>query len=342
MKRALIVLVGVVVFAVSPAVATAQGLLGGALPVLPGLPSLGSMFGDDRCASCVDQRPFSLAGTAAWNYETIDLDFRTLSAGLLNVAALKHTYRFNGLQLGLSARAVSRTGFGALASFRILATGSSKDTENYGEDFPGFLQGSRHWRTKNDTYFFDILGFYNVYCASALVGGFRWNHLETTFDRPDGGIGILGLAGDETVLICNIYQPYVGVMVDQGGSSRVLRVGAIGWPQLYGSAEYGETDGGAIPAPARINGMTAKVNEGYFWEIFGEYGLRDQKHTGAAVSVFGKWAQYHLKGTFNADADFVGLGTVDDDYWNITMHRNSWTAGVKLDIPLAFPVPFSF
>jgi hypothetical protein len=63
---------------------------------------------------------------------------------------------------------------------------------------------------------------------------------------------------------------------------------------------------------------------------------------GAALSIFGKWTQYHLKGTFNADADFVGVGNLDSDYWNISMHRNSWTAGVKLDVPFALPVPFYF
>jgi len=344
MKRGAIVLVGILVLALSPTVALSQGFLGG------GLPSFGNMFGGGDSCDPSGPGPFVLDGTVGWNYQTIDLSYRTLGAGLLGgpgvVGALKHTYRFSGLQLGLSAQAESRTGAGGIVRFDILITGSSKDTENYNEAIPvgpvfDFV-GSRHWRAKNDTYGVDGMGFYKMYKSAALVGGFRWNHLETTFDNPDGAIGVFSLPGDESVLVTNIYQPYVGAMVDQGGANRVMRLGFIAWPQLYGSAKYEQTIGGAIPAAARINGMTAKINEGYFWEVFGQYGLREQMLMGAALSVFGKWTQYHLKGTFNADWDVVGGGNLDSDYWNISMHRNSWTAGVKLDVPFALPVPSYF
>ncbi len=345
MKYGTIVLLSILVLALLPAAAPAQGFLGGGLPALPGLSSFGNIFGGgDSCDPYAGAGPFGLDANVAWNYQTIDLSFRTLSAGLLDLGALKHTYRFSGVQLGVSAHAISRTGVGAIVSFDILATGSSKDTEQYNEALGGgfFFDGSRHWRTKNDTYCFDGMGFYNLYSAAALVGGFRWNHLETTFDNPSGTLGIAGLAGDEAVLVTNIYQPYVGVMVDQGGPSRVLRVGLIAWPQLYGSVKYDQTVGGANFGGATISGLTAKINEGYFWEIFGEYGLREQMYMGAALSAFGKWTQYHLKGTFNADANFAFAGTIDTDYWNIAMHRNSWVAGVKIDIPLALPIPFYF
>lgn len=341
MKHGVIALLSVCILALSPVSVHAQGFLGGGLPSLPGLPSFGGLFGQGgSCDPSACPGPFNIAGTVAWNYQTIDLDFDTVSAGLLNLGGLKHTYRFNGLQLGLMAQGVSRAGFGARLSFDILVTGSTTDAENY--DFLPVGSGGRHWRTKNDTYCFDGMGFYNLYATAAFVGGFRWNHLETTFDTPTGAITIRGLPGDETVLITNIYQPYIGVMLDQGGPSTVMRVGVIGWPQLYGSVEYGETDGGANPTPARINGMTAQVYEGYFWEIFGEYGLREQLYLGASLSVFGKWTQYHLKGTFNADADFQVIGNRDSDYWNISMHRNSWVLGVKLDVPLDLTVPFHF
>ncbi|MDQ7783940.1 MAG: hypothetical protein RDU20_13740 [Desulfomonilaceae bacterium] len=344
MKRGVIVILGILVLALSPAVAPAQGFLGGALPPMPSMPSFGGFFGGGGGGSCDDPcpGPFSLFGTVAWNYQTIDLDASTQNFNFLILRGLKHTYRFNGVQLGVGAKAVSRTGFGALVSFDYLIVGSVKDTENYNEGF--LVPGSRHWNTKNDTYTFDGMGFYNVYSTAALVGGFRWNHLETTFNNPSGAAGfggLFGAAGDEAVMVANVYQPYVGVMVDQGGASRVLRIGMIGWPQLYGSVKYEQTLGAAGPG-LRLDGLTARVNEGYFWEIFGEYGLREQAYMGAALSVFGKWTQYHVKGTFNIDATLVGGIPVGDDFWGISMHRNSWVAGVKLDIPLALPVPFSF
>ncbi|MFH1115398.1 MAG: hypothetical protein V1792_15935 [Pseudomonadota bacterium] len=345
MKHGVIVLVSILALALSPAAVPAQGFLGGGLPTLPGLPSFGNMFGGGgSCDPCADPSPFGLFGTVGWNYQTMDLSFRTLSAGLFDIGALKHTYKFSGVELGLAAKAVSRTGFGALARFTILATSSTKDTENYNEAMGGgfFFEGSRHWRAKNDTYQFDGMGFYNMYGRAAVIGGFRWNHLETSFDRPDGAIAIASLPGDEAVLTTNVFQPYVGAMIDQGGTSYVLKLGVIGWPQLYGSAKYGQTVGGAFGVGGRINGKTAKVNEGYFWEMFGEYGLRNQMFRGAVVSVFSKWTQYHLKGTFNADEDAIGgVPASDSDYWNISMHRNSFTAGLKVDIPLALPLPFN-
>jgi hypothetical protein len=343
MKRGAIVLLGILVLALAPALAPAQGFLGGGLPAPPGPPSSGSPFGGGgACDGEAVAAPFTLFGTVGWNYETIDLSFRSIEASLNNMEALKHTYKFSGLELGLAAKAVSRTGFGAVGSFKILATSSTKDAENYDYSVAPWA-GSRHWRAKNDTYCFDGMGFYNFYERAALVGGFRWNHLETSFDRPDGEQNIAGLAGDEAVLTTNVYQPYLGAMIDQGGASYVLRLGVIGWPQLYGSAEYEQTVGNAAAVGARINGMTAKVSDGYFWEAFGEYGLRTQTLMGAAVAVFGTWTQYHLKGTFNVDADYIGgVPASASDYWGISMHRNSWTAGVKLDIPLALPMPFSF
>ncbi len=343
MKHGFIVLVSIFVLALSPAAAPAQGLFGGGLPALPGLPSFGNMFGGGgSCDTCEDPSPFGLFGTVGWNYQTIDLDFGMLTDPVVDIGEWKHTYRFGGVELGLGARVVSRTGFGAMAKFSILATSNTKDTEQYNEANAGLFQGSRHWTAKNDTYCFDGMGFYNVYSSAALVGGFRWNHLDTSFDNPTGAITIASLPGDEAVLTTNVFQPYVGAMIDQGGASYVLRLGAIGWPQLYGSVKYGQTIGGAIPAAARLDGMTAKVNEGYFWEIFGEYGLRNQMLMGAAVSVFGKWTQYHLKGTFDADWTAIGFPTADSERFNISMHRNSWTAGAKLAVPFDVPVPFNF
>jgi hypothetical protein len=338
MKRGVILVLGIVVFALSATGAPAQGLLGGALPSLPGLPSFGSLFGQaGACGSC-GPKPFSLEGTVGWTYQVIDLDLDSEGPGLGGIQNFYHGYRFNGLMLGLTATAVSRTGFGGALTFSIYALGNSKDTENYNHNL-ALVQGSRHWHTKNDTYSFDGVGFYNLFSTAALVGGFRWDHLETSFERPSGQIAILGLAGDETVLVVNVYQPYVGVMVDQGGASRVMRIGMVGWPQLYGSVKYEETVG----APgSRVGGLSASVTDGYFWEMFGEYGMREQAYMGAAVSVFGKWTQYHVKGDLSGDQDVIGVGTVASDRFKISMHRNAWTAGVKLAIPLAVPVPFSF
>ena len=343
MKRG-ILLLSILVLAFVPAVASAQGFLGGAIPSLPGLPSLGGFFGSGGgCGACEEPSPISLSGTVAWNYEAIDLNCSTLDYQYAGFGAFKHTYKFNGLQLGLTGVAVSRTGFGVWGNFNILATGSTKDPENYNEGFgAGYFQGTRYWTAKNDTYSFTGVGFYNVFNTACVLGGFRWDHLETTFDRPTWTPGVTSsLGGDEATLTVNVYQPFVGAMVDQGGASRVMRIGFIAWPQVYGNVEYGQTFG-ALGTGSRLDGMSSKVNEGYFWEIFAEYGLKEQRFLGAAFGLFASWTQYHLKGRLNSDLDQIGAASFGSDRFDISLHRNSWTVGGKLEIPLAIPVPFSF
>ncbi|MFH1115399.1 MAG: hypothetical protein V1792_15940 [Pseudomonadota bacterium] len=339
MKRGAIVLVGILVLALSPAVAPAQGLLEGGLPSLPGLPYLGGIFGGG--GSCDGPGPFSFAGNVGWDYETVDLGLDAFNAGIGGWRSFNHTYRFQGLSLGVAATAVSRTGFGAVARFRLFAVGSDKDTEDY-----SLAVGteSRHWSTKSDTYYFDGMGFYKIFGGAAVVGGFRWNHMETSFQRPDGSTFPTSQREDESVLVVNLFEPYVGAMIDQGGASRVLRVGVIGWPQLYGNVKYEETLGGAPPAGVRYVSRSRKVTEGYFWEAFGEYGLRAAGWgtAPAAFSVFAKWTQYHINGESNVDRNAIGIGTTASDNFALSMHRNAITAGVKVDVAFDVPVPFNF
>ena len=68
----------------------------------------------------------------------------------------------------------------------------------------------------------------------------------------------------------------------RGGASRVMRIGFIAWPQVYGNVEYGQTFG-ALGTGSRLDGMSSKVNEGYFWEIFAEYGLERAEVLGGCI-----------------------------------------------------------
>jgi len=273
-----------------------------------------------------------------WNYETVDFSLDARGAGVRDIQEFKHTYRFQGLSLGLRAAVMSRSGIGAIANFVVLVPGNNRDTENYNDGLP-VVQMSRNWHTKNDTYYFDGMGFYRVFNGAALVGGFRWDHLETTFNRPGGVVIIAGLPTDEEVLTANVFQPYVGAMIDQGSPSRVLRVRFIVWPQLYGNVRYEETVGAH---GVRDVARSRKLNGGYFWEIYGEYGLKDQMFAEAALSIFGKWTQYHFSGDSNVVRNVIGVGRTLSDTFAISLHRNSWTAGLKIDIPLALPIPFYF
>lgn len=333
MKYRVFVIAGILAILAAPSLAPAQGYLAGALP---GLPSLGGIFGTSGdCGSDAALGPLSLSADAGYNYQAVNLAFSSQGAGTLGVSDIEHYYRFSGLNLGLTATVSSPQGFGALLNFNILVAANNKDEERYDETAPQFI--ARDWKTKNDTYSFTGIGFYNVLGGASALAGFRWDHLETSLERPYNDVGIMGLPTDDAVLIVNAYQPFIGVLVDQGGPSRVLRVGLIGWPQLYGSLRYEETVGAAIPTPARIRDLSYSVTDGYFWEIFGEYGLRENRYVGAALSAYAKWTQYHVRGSLNSDVNFAGLGTVASDAFDISIMRNSWTVGANVNVPLALP-----
>lgn len=316
---------------VTPVAVPAQGLLGNILYSLGGIGGSANPYSE-----CAGQGPLSLNGDAAVTYETIDLSFDARGAGLDGIANIRHYYTFGGVTFGVSASAMSPQGFGVMARFTVLAASTSRDHERYNVGGVGPPR-RRFWKTDNDTYSLEGAGFISVYDSASLLGGFRWDHLETTFDRPDSPVNIASLPSDEAVLKVNAYQPYVGVIVDQGGSHRRLRAGVLGWPQVYGSLTYGETDGGAFVTGARIDNRSISLSEGYFWEIFGDYGVRETSFVGATFSVFAKWTQYHYRGVLDSDANIIGAGTLASDDFEISIHRNAWSVGLRVHVPVTLP-----
>ena len=183
---------------------------------------------------------FRLSGDAAFTYETIDLGFDAHGSGLDGIANIRHNYTFGGIALGITAAALVPQGFGVMANATVLAVSTSRDEERYNVSGAGPPR-RRFWKTNNDTYSLEGAGLVRAYGGTYLLGGFRWDHLETTFSRPDSAVNLASLPSDEGLLVVNAYQPYAGAVIDQGGPYRRLRVGVIGWPQMYGSLEYGET-----------------------------------------------------------------------------------------------------
>ena len=186
MKRG-ILLLSILVLAFVPAVASAQGFLGGAIPSLPGLPSLGGFFGSGGgCGACEEPSPISLSGTVAWNYEAIDLNCSTLDYQYAGFGAFKHT-----LQIQRPPTRADRCrgftyrirGVGAIStSWLPVAPKIPKTTMKASGQgiFKAHATGpprmipipSRAW----DSTTFSTL--------PVCWAGFRWDHLETTFDRP--------------------------------------------------------------------------------------------------------------------------------------------------------------
>ena len=170
--------VGVVVcFALCmfPSFASSQGMSGGALPGLPSLPSLRGMLGlGSDCSQSGGVCTLALSADAGWNYQAI----------------------------GFTAMGLSPEKFGAMLTFSILLAVNEKDDERYDETAP--ISIARDWKTKNDTYSFTGMGLYDAVGCALVTEGFRWDHLETTFERPYNDFSILGLPSDESVLIVNV------------------------------------------------------------------------------------------------------------------------------------------
>lgn len=340
MRRRCCIVCIALILVLAPLVASAQDFSSGGFLSRPVLSYSGGVGSDGNpCDSCITAGLLSVKGSAALNYQSISLSFDNEGAGLGGIFSIQHDYAFGGVAFGLTAVVKVQDHFGWMANFTFLVPTTSRDLETINEGLTVF-NVHRRWKTRNHTYSLEGAGFYNFYGAGSVLAGFRWDHLETSLERPYGASAgfFSSLESDESVLVANAFQPYLGFMVDQGGPSTVLRVGITGWPQLYGNLRYGQTFGGFMTG-ARVDNRSISMSDGYFWEIFGEYGLRETVYAGAAFRLFAKWTQYHFKGDVASAVNLVGGGTFASDHSILSISRNSWSLGVTVDIPVALPIP---
>jgi hypothetical protein len=259
------------------------------------------------------------------------LDFtpgNTFGADL--VQNFRHTFPVEGLWLGLSAMIPMSEQMTLMATGSWLFPSNGRSDEEY--VFPFGDDGSRTWRSSIQWYTLGIGGAFSIEGPVAVLAGFRYDSFEAGFSDPENVFGIASLPSDEADFRVSLYMPYVGLMAGLGST---VRVGFIGFPYLPGDVRYGQTVGAADPSTSRAEASGA-VSNGYFMEIFAEYGINLM---GANIGVFGKWEYLRASASLDIDAAFIGLGALTvNDTVDVGFYRQCWTIGGKFALDFVSPL----
>ena len=315
MKRSVVLCASLLVLALIPGLASAQGWL------LPGLPS----FGGNGCGSCYGNLGgVSIGGDVAYvgySRATV-IDFTAQGPGLIigGERAWKQSYPVHGIQLSgmATAAANDRVTLIARGTWLFPWNGESFEEYNFGG---GFGQG-RHWSTSTQWWTVDGAGAFAFSGSAAAIGGLRYDSFMTNFKDPSDQFGINGRAGDEADVQASLWIPYGGVLVHHGGA----KFGVIGFPWVPGTIKYGQTIGGTN---VRLNGSGA-VKSGYFLEAFAEF---NANLMGASAGVFAKYTYVRAK----AQVDMDRSPSTDNDTFDVVLDRPNWIFGAQAKLNFSSP-----
>jgi len=322
MKRVAVLVVGILVIGLAPALVSAQGLLGAGLP---GLPSMGGLMGGS--GTCGEK----VAGFAAptfyigwgWNDPKTSYGAGAEALGVAGITNLRHKYRDTGLWLGLTLPITLSDRIGILASGWYLFPNGTSSEEVYNFN----ALGGRSWSDKPQWWYVDGLLAFSCGGGGALLAGLRYDSYTVKYTDPTTvGTALPSLVTDEADVISNGWIPLLGVQYSLNNSTTNLVARFVGIPTLAGDVKYNETFGGGLRFDSKAN-----WNGGYFMEFFTEY---ERKFGGAAgIGVFGRWncAAGH------ASLDGTLLSGLANDSYKLGFNRTNWTLGGSINLTFNFP-----
>ena len=164
------------------------------------------------------------------------------------------------------------------------------------------------------------------------LAGFRYDYWQTSWKHPvDTALGVHG-PNDTAFVTVNSYIPLVGLLSKRGR----LTFGVVGFPFVFGDVEHKEN----YSLGQTFVRITGGFNSGYFFELFGEYGLPMPGFTGSSefdLSLFGKYNAMEAK----SDAKIAVTGFADET-WDFVFRRQLFVVGAKatLNFNLAGILPF--
>ncbi len=161
-----------------------------------------------------------------------------------------------GVWLGISSELPLIKDFGIIGTGGLLVP--SRTTSRRVQTLGGPLPGPQD-RSLNNFSIVDAALFLNMPASAKILGGFRWDRLDTTF-RQD--------SLDRIDFTINAFLPYLGVQLNQGNV--VVRL--IGFPAAPGNLRWEEL---RPQAPlAAIGSTSLGFKSGAFLELFGSYSKR--------------------------------------------------------------------
>jgi len=319
MKRRVVLCAGVLMLALIPGLASAQGWL------LPGLPSLPS-FGGSGCGSCYGNLGgMTIGGDVAYvGYsKSASVDFVAQGPGIGGIVQWRQGFPVHGIQLsGIAAVSPS-------SIVTLFGRGTWLLPWN-GESFEEYrpLSASRNWSTSQQWWTAEGAGAYWFSASAAILGGLRYDSFMINFKDPSDVALIAGLPGDEADFQLSAWIPFGGVLVQQGAA----KFGVIGFPWVPATVRYRQTIGAAIPGAARISG-SGSLTDGYFFEAFAEFGVNLM---GATAGLFVKWTVVHGRSSLSMDENFNGLGFASDTF-QLSLDRQNWILGAQATLNFRSP-----
>lgn len=325
MKRVAVLVLGILVIGLAPALVSAQGLLGAGLP---GLPSLGGFLGSK--GACEDKAVGPAGPTFylgyGWNAPRTGFSAGAEHQGVGGVTNLRQKYDDSGVWLGVTLPATLSDNIGFLASgWYLLPNGNTDSSEVYNEG----LLGYRNWSVKPQWWYVD--GLLALSCkggAGALLVGLRYDYYTARFSDPETTFtGVGSLPTDEADVISEGWIPLLGVQYALNNATTNLVARFVGIPTLAGNVKYNET----LAGTSRL-GSKANWNGGYFMEMFLEYDRKIGSMGG--VGVFCRWNSAGGR----ADLDTTLVPGATNDTFKLGLNRNNWTLGGTLSLSFNMPL----
>ncbi|MFH1112558.1 MAG: hypothetical protein V1792_01430 [Pseudomonadota bacterium] len=151
-----------------------------------------------------------------------------------------------------------------------------------------FPQGTREWRhSKSQWYKFGGEALYRMPGSTALVGGFRRESLLTNFSDPNPAY-LFTIPEMQAQTMVSIYEPYVGVRLQQSRGPDGLSLQLVGFPLLFATIEHlNVCNNRGIPFAHTGKQNTSK---GFFAEISAE--CRVGLFRGTSAAAFVDWSIY--------------------------------------------------
>ncbi len=328
MKRVVVLCIGILVFALIPAVVPAQGLL-------PNIPLLGGVFrGPTSCGEGTPSLGLGpLVGYVGWMpYTTRGVGFGVGGS----LGQFDQNYGLSGVWFGAQDTCLLSNWLGFMASGWYLVPSNATSTEVYNNG----LFGARPWDTSTEWWYVDGALLINGPHCLSLILGLRYDYHNTQFSYTttasttiDGDRVIFGLPTDQATVTSEGWIPLIGTQVAYSGPTTDLTVRVVGFPALPGNIEYRETLGalgnllgGGGAGNADFSGT---YFNGYFLEVFADY---TRKFGAGGIGAFARWNMTH--GNSNADIA-LPIGTAS---YALGFNRTSWTFGGS--VSLSFNSPF--
>lgn len=199
----------------------------------------------------------------------------------------------------------------------------------------------------------DLSGSYDVGSPFKVIGGFRWDHMNTKFGTERSPFNATLGAGRVSVDLpdgfvnfkFNALIPYVGLQYQHASPENSLTVRLIGFPLVFGELKQQSVlpawDVFVFPTVVTALGGSAfagSFDSGNFLEFFAEYSM-NVVGTGT-LGLFLRWNLLEATTSVAESESFVNLGGANyfsQDPSDFNYRKTSWTLGGSFSMEFGLP-----